>query len=406
MYAKFSAALCIPFFLFTGYFNYVSGQSYFQLLKQDHVCENIIVEKYGTLANNLADIIINRNDINFINSFKYGTTISREKELTDNPNFVMIQVESMDSNIINHMYMSKYIMPYLHSLSKNSVYFPYVLSYHKAGGTSDCEFSIINSIEPLDSFPSMKISNYNYPNSIVQMLASASYSTAAFHGNLESYFNRDKAFAKMGFAEFHDMVGMELDHIGWGAPDNEVFRYALNVIKNQPEPFFSYIITMTSHGPYTNARHYYNNSSFDGIKNEVVRNYFNSMSYVDHTIEEFVSGIKSNQKNTYIFIWGDHTPNIDNSYYKQSSFSMDDKYFEFVPLIIITPDNKTYFENRNTASFLDFAPTILQISGIPFNYKTNGRNLSDIHKEPDKIPYRGTEYDRSFLYEKITRGVP
>jgi len=311
----------------------------------------------------------------------------------------------MDSNIIHHTYKGKYITPYLHALSKNSIYFPYVLSYHKAGGTSDCEFSVLNSIEPLDDFPSMKIAYYTYPNSVVRMLAGASYATHAFHGNTGSYFNRKQAFARMGFTEYHDMEKMGLSHEGWGAPDDKVFRYAFNLIKTLPQPFFCYIITMTRHGPYTNAAGYYQNNDFDSIRDETARNFFNSMSYVDRTLEEFVSQIRSHFENTYIFIWGDHTPNIENSYYNQSSFHMDGKYFEFVPLIIITPDNAVYFENKHAASFLDFAPTILQISGIAFDFKTDGHALPDSTGEYRKIPYKGTEYDRAFLYEKIAKAA-
>ncbi len=68
-------------------------------------------------------------------------------------------------------------------MAADNVYFPYLLSYHFAGGTSDCEVAVLNSIEPLTSEPTMKLYDYGYPNSLVKRLETAGYHTLAFHGN-------------------------------------------------------------------------------------------------------------------------------------------------------------------------------------------------------------------------------
>jgi phosphoglycerol transferase MdoB-like AlkP superfamily enzyme len=381
--------------------NYSHSYSAVQAASDYAAGEDLIVERYGTVANSMCDIIFNQGGKNLISHFQYGNAMENTSSSTDKPNIIAIQVEAMDSNIINQKYKDKYIVPYLHMLSQKSVYYPYTLSYHKSGGTSDSEFSIINSVEPLGNFPSIKLTNYDYPNSMVDRLAANSYHTMAFHGNIGNFYNRNVAFDKMGFKEFYDIEKMGFKDTGWGAPDGDVFDFALKKLEGQDTPFLSYIITMSSHTPFTNVERYYNNKDYDNIQDSFVKNYFNSMSYVDLSIEEFVTNIRENYKNTYILIWGDHTPNIKTNEYTQAAFMEGSNYFEFVPMFIITPDSRTYKESRQAASFMDISTTVLHASGINFNIRSFGTDLLKTPESDVKIPFKGQEFDRSKLYDKI-----
>ena len=364
--------------------------------------ESYIVRKNGTLVNEIISLATNLNDEKIILGFKYGKKINRSENTGNNPNIVILQLESIDSNVVNKKYNGKYIAPFLHSLATNSVYYPYTMSYHMGGGTSDSEFSIINSIEPSQSYPAMKLRTYTYPNSLVKQFRNNNYDCFAFHGNAGNYFNRDDAFSLMGFSKYYDIVKMFLKHVGWGAPDKDVLDFATDKILKNKKPTFSYIITMTSHASFKSVYNYYTNHDYDNINDEVVKNYFNSVSYVDKTLEEFVTNIREQNPNTYVLIWGDHTPAINKPDYSQASLSYDGKYFEFIPLFILTPDNLVYRENSRVASFLDIAPTILELSGIKYNYKTDGDNLLDFDNHDSKIPFKGNYYSKSDLFNLIS----
>jgi lipoteichoic acid synthase len=386
--------------------NFAHNNSIFKVVKNYAEGEPIIVERYGTVVNNFCDVVFNWGGKSLIEQFKYGEVMTNSSVGVDKPNVIAIQVESLDSNLINKRYQDSYIMPNLNALAQQNVYYPYMLSYHKAGGTSDSEFSVINSVEPLKGFPSIKLSKYEYPNSMIKTFSDNSYDTFAFHGNIANYYNRDVAFAKMGFKEFDDIRKMGFKDIGWGAPDGEVFNYALNKLKGKEKPFFSYIITMTSHTPFTGAYNYYKNSNYDNIADEEIKHYFNSFSYVDQSINEFVDSVKKEHSNTYIFIYGDHTPNIDKDEYRQAAFMDGNNYLEFVPLIIITPDNKKFVEQNEVASFLDIAPTMLKASGQVFNISTNGRDLLNNEEISKSIPFNGIQYNREVLFKKTSNLLP
>lgn len=394
--------------------NYYSNRSIVQYMDDRYTGETEIVERYGTLANSAVNIIKNYSETKLIEQINYGklqtggNEAGTEKDsdtpaiYSTKPNFVIIQVESMDSNIISQKHKNSFVMPYLNELTNNSIYYPYTLSYHQGGGTSDTEFSVINSVEPLDSFPAIKLTSYKYPNSVISKLSKASYDTMAFHGNVGTFYNRNIALSKMGFKKFYDIGSMNYEDVGWGAPDDKVFSFAFDKLNKTKEPFLSYIITMTSHGPFESAREYYNNPLHDDIENELVKNYFNAFSYVDESIKNHVTEVKKKFPNTYIIIYGDHTPNINSAEFAQASFIDKDKYFEFVPLFIITPDNQKYSENKVVASFLDISPTILNASGINYKVYSDGTNLLDRDNNPLNIPLKGASFDRTWLYEKIS----
>lgn len=375
------------------------------IMNNAYTSNNSVVSQYGLLVFNIMDLLNYRDALSHIKSLDYGREISLPAADSIHPNFIVLQVESMDSYIVNCRYKANYVTPYLHSLSRKSVYYPYTLSYHKAGSTSDCEFSTINGVEPFDDFPSIKIRNYDYPNSMLKPLASAGYQIAGFHGNKGTFFNRAIAFKKMGFSAFYDLNAMGLTERVWGASDGDVFNYVKGALAAQKgkAPFFYYIITMSSHEPFNFIQSYYRNDTYDAIVDEPWRNYFAAMSYVDSQIKDFVEYVRETKSNTCIVIYGDHAPIIKKSLYKRSSFISNANLFEFVPLYILTPGKTIYHENKNVASFLDIARTLLTASKIAFSIKSSGNDLLDSLHGQEKTTYNGTLYSRANLFSRIQK---
>lgn len=385
--------------------NYENGRALANLVNDTYSGESPIVERYGTFASNLVSIWQNSSGRLLEKQLEYGGEQAFAAAGTPMPNLVVIQVESMDSAIISHKYKGVHVTPFLYSLTGTAVYYPFMLSYHKGGGTSDSEFSILNSVEPLDFYPALKLPNYSYPNSLLTRLKKSGYATLAFHGNNGSFYNRDIAFPKLGFTEFFDLARSGLPEIGWGLPDADMFGFVLKKLDAVNQPFLAYVITMSSHEPFESVSNYYKNSLFDDIGDKIVKNYFNSMNYVDRSLNTFVGRIRADFENTYIFITGDHAPNIEKEDYRQASFSMDCRFFEFVPLIIITPDGSAYCEAATAASFLDMAPTILRASGAGCSIRTDGVDLLAPGKKAGSIPYRGASFDRVLLFKKALESL-
>ncbi len=361
--------------------------------------ETFIVKNFGTLANSLAGLTTYNVQEKILEKLDYGEEFVKEEPKAIRYNIVLIQIEAMGANIVNNEYKGNYIMPFLSKLSQENIYFPYTYSYHSMGGTSDAEFSILNSTPSFTKFPAAQLRSYDYPNSILKVFDRQGYETAAFHGNNGDFFNRDVAFQKYGFDNFYDIEAMGLRHVGWGAPDEEVFNFVIHKLGNVQEPFFYYIITMSSHEPFTNVLKYYSNSYFDDIASKVTRDYFVSMNYVDNQLKRFVEYVRNNFPETYIFIYGDHTPRLKTSSYENAALEVGTEYAEFVPLIIVTPPGERFQEKDKAASFLDLAVTTLEASGVDFRIKSRGENL--LGESLDKcIPFVKDCYSREYLFKE------
>jgi hypothetical protein len=373
--------------------------SLFDILSRVQDGETRIVERYGSLVNSLVDLF-RTNEKSMIASLSYGEKLSGKGSVHRN-NVILIQVESLNSGAIRQSYNGTPIMRYLNSLTGKCVYYPYTISYHFGGGTSDCEFSVINSIEPIPNYPAIKLVDYDYPNSVAARFRSEGYFTAAFHGNRKSYYNRDIAFKKMGFSAFYDYKDLGLNETGWGASDGDLFNAALETMRKQKGNFFYHIITMSSHPPFTNVMETdYNDENLSTIEDDADRDYALSFSYVDNVLKKFVTEAKKIHPDTVFIIYGDHCPNIEKGPFKQTSLALPEHYFEFVPLFIITPDNRRFTDTGTVASFLDIAPTALALSGISYKIRSDGENLLS-KKHEGRIPFQGDHLNRKAVREKV-----
>jgi lipoteichoic acid synthase len=374
-----------------------------RMMNNAYESDETVVKKYGLLTFTVLDMFNYGNAYSNIHKLKYGTCYTASDTTDTHPNILIIQVESLDSRIVDYRYKKTYVAPFLHALSMKCIYFPYLLSYHLAGSTSDCEFSAINSVEPLSDFPSIKIRDYDYPNSLLKRCAAEGYSAVAFHGNRGTYFNRSSAFKRMGFQKFYDMFAMGVPEIGWGASDESVFDFIKSQMLHQKPPFLYYCITMSSHEPFVFVRQYYRNNTFDDIKDGPLRNYLNSMSYVDKVLQRFISSALASCPNTVVIIYGDHTPTLPKCGYSKSSTEIKGQLFEFVPLFIISPAKTFYREKQFAASFLDIAPTVLAACHCRNPIRSYGLDLLAVPTTDKEIPFRLNVYSRKMLYDKIRR---
>lgn len=362
-----------------------------------------MVRKYGTTITAFSTIFVGFKEENIIKELiNYGPE-KVFKEKNKKYNLILIQVESLESGVIFANHRGKQIMPFLFSLKTNGWFCKYVVAYHGIGATTDADFSIINSIEASDKVPLFNLKTYNFPQSVAHILNSNNFLTVAFHNNDGSYFDRKTTLRKMGFQKFYDLNEMGLKRKWWGAPDKEMFEFIKSKIMNEKKPFFYYVITMSSHGPFDHVlkEYGYTNKNIIDIlsKNDSLGFYWNAMSYVDEALSNFVDFVLKNFEDTHIIIIGDHTPNLSNS----SIVLVNNERIEIVPFFFIPAKNSTYMGNEEIKYFmsqLDVLPTIIDVVGASGVLRTYGDSIFSIEK--DYIPYRNLRLDRKKLLEKLS----
>jgi lipoteichoic acid synthase len=358
------------------------------------------VNAYGLLAYQVGSYFLNeRTRSSFIEAMEPKGPERAFAGRATRAGVAVIQVESLGAEVVGLDAGGKPVTPYLRRLASESVYYPYALVYRRGGGTSDTEVAVIASTETIANYPAIDLP-LDYRNSFVKVLKAEGYATAIYHGNAAAYFHRDKAFPAMGFDRYESLETMGLDSAGWGAPDGEVFGFVLAEAKASKATALRYIITMSSHGPYTNVMRYYAPPFPRGGMSEIEYRYLASMSYVDRELERAVASLEAAGAGTVI-IFGDHpdyyVEGRDRAF-ARAKVKRDGATREYVPLFIIAPGEAPRREAARAASLLDIAPTVLAASGARGSIRSFGENLLAPGGPTGPIVFRGSDLDRSELY--------
>lgn len=82
----------------------------------------------------------------------------------------------------------------------------------------------------------------------------AGYTSAVFHGNVASFWNRNNVYKNLGYqyffdASYYDTSGDKAT--GYGLKDKLLFKNSVNYLQNLQQPFYTKFITVTNHFPYS-----------------------------------------------------------------------------------------------------------------------------------------------------------
>lgn len=290
-------------------------------------------------------------------------------------NLIVIQVEGFQNFALNLNYEGQEITPYLNEFLKDdgSIYFDRYFQLLGRGNTSDAEFVTNNSLYPCMENPSYDVYRDNTFYGLPWIMRDEGYSSWVFHGYKKEFYNRDKAYPNQGFEKFISEEDYDVhETVGFGITDKDFFSQTIDYIKDMEKPFYSFIITLTSHTPFNMPEKYMDIKLRPEHKDTMFGNYLNSIHYLDAAIGEFIEDLKKEglYEDSVICIYGDHfaLSSADKgnekvmSEYFNKPYDFDDMMN--IPLIIHIPGEKVNRTVDRVGSQLDFLPTILNIMGI------------------------------------------
>ncbi len=198
------------------------------------------------------------------------------------------------------------------------------------------------------------------------------YGTTVFHSYEAGFWNRNTMYHNMRYDQFYSLKHFTLDEkIGWALGDKSFFRQSIDVISEQKQPFYSFLITLSSHHPYVipAAEKKLSLGELDGT---MMGDYLQAIHYVDAALGELVDRMKAEGlwNNTILVMYGDH----DNSIKDWSLFEtfLGKKLDELerqmilkqVPLIVHLPKDEHAGTYTRVGGQLDITPTIMHLLGI------------------------------------------
>ncbi len=289
-------------------------------------------------------------------------------------NLIIVQFESLEQSVIKLSVEGQEITPNLNRLLEHSYYFPNIYPQVADGSSSDAELMLTTSLYPLKRGALFfRYPDNTYPSSLPALLQDQGYSNFAIHGDNAAYWNRNVVYPKLGFQKF---IGEEelnnADSISMGISDRSTFLQTVDLLTKQPEPYLAFIITLTSHMPFTIP------DSKKGLTiekkiNRHLEAYYQSMNYADRALSDFIHALtqKGMLEDSVIVIYGDH--DSYHRYYDKTGDVNDNR----IPFIIYNPsvDAQVF---KQCGGQIDFFPTLADLMGIPANEYSGsimGKNL-------------------------------
>lgn len=340
--------------------------------------------------------------------------------IANGKNVVIIQVEALQNFVINREYNGQELTPFLNSLvSGESFYFNNYFYQVGAGNTSDAEFAVNNSLLSTNTDAAYMRYNENDYYGLPYILKDNGYTNiTSFHAFLKDYWNRNEAYVGQGFDNFYAYDDYTQDEvIGLGLSDKSFLKQTVEKIEELEEPFYSFIVTLSSHHPFELDENYCNIELKDEHEDTLFGNYLNAINYVDSALEEFFDELKKNglYENTVFVIYGDHFAipnyNVQNSEFVSDLVGHEYSYKDMfnVPLIIHVPGVEKTKTIETVAGHVDVLPTLLHLLGIENN---KGIMLgSDLFSVSENIVYEmmhigdGSYVTSDVFYYASTSGI-
>mgnify|MGYP003810337139 FL=1 len=322
-------------------------------------------------------------------------------------NVIYLHLESLQQFVIDYKLnvdgVEYEVTPFLNSLyhSQSTLAFSNFFNQVKAGKTSDAETMIETSLFGLNQGSFM----VQYGGSNTQQAApyilsqNGGYTSAVFHGNSASFWNRNNTYKQWGYNYFFDQSyfseATEENSFQYGLNDKIMFADSIQYLEHLQQPFYAKFITVSHHYPYT--------SSLIGDEigfpladtpDETINGYFATANYLDASIKAFFDYLKATglYENSIIVLYGDHygisnsrnpdlAPLIGKDSQTWSDF--DNAMMQRVPYMIVVPGMTNGGIIDTFGGEIDALPTLEHLLGIEANnYLQVGQDmLSSEHSQ-------------------------
>ena len=331
-------------------------------------------------------------------------------------NVIYIHLESFQQFLIDYKLNvndKEYeVTPFLNSLyhSNETFAFSNVFNQVKAGKTSDAETMIETGLFGLNQGSFM----VNYGGTNTQqaapfILSKNGYnSSAVFHGNAGSFWNRNTAYKQWGYNYFFDASYFTKQNSSnsfqYGLNDKYMLRDSIKYLERLQQPFYTKFITVSNHYPYTTSL------SGDDLgfplaktQDETINGYFATANYLDSSIKAFFDYLKESglYKNSIIVLYGDHygisnsrnpslAPLLDKNSETWSSY--DNAMLQRVPYMVVIPGMDKGRIIDTYGGEIDMLPTLEHLLGIDsLNFLQVGQDmLSPDHNQI--VAFRSANY--------------
>lgn len=307
---------------------------------------------------------------------------SHPKEAADTPmtgafagkNLILIMMESVDDWLVTPEYM-----PNLYRLEQEGVYFRnYYAPIFLAAATFNSEFTANTGLVA----PEYQVRNSYYaehalPYSLANLFCDAGYRARSYHAANPNIYNRGQIHLNFGYESYNDYGDLGMDDY---MLDSQLLRGYDQIVSD--EPFFSFIITYSGHGPYTTEQQNISEPHLDRARTVID---YSTVPYTTEAQKEeytravaqametdaFIGGLRErleadgHAEDTVLMLFTDHYCKYfsDAELISAIKGETDRNMLSNVPFVIWT-EGITPQVSEKYVSTMDIAPTIVDLFSL------------------------------------------
>ena len=222
---------------------------------------------------------------------------------TTRPNVVLFILESFTSDIIEALGGEKNVTPNLDTIIRNGILFT---SIYSQGFRTDQGLAAIISAFPAqpDFSIIMQPEKSRKLNFLSKVLAHNGYHNSFYYGGELGFANMKSFLLDAGFTHLTEKNTFSANEMNakWGAHDGFVFKKQANEMQMENQPFFSVLLSLSSHEPFEVPMA----PRFNG--DDIASKFKNAAAYTDQSIGEYFQAIRNEPwyRNTLFIFVADH----------------------------------------------------------------------------------------------------
>lgn len=353
-------------------------------------------------------------------------------------NVIYLHLESFQQFVIDYKLnvdgVDHEVSPFINSLYHDKQTFSFENFFHqvKAGKTSDAETLLELSLFGLNQGSYfVQYGGDNTQQAAPHILKEeAGYTSAAFHGNSGTFWNRNNVYKQWGYDYWFDQSYMspptKQNSFQYGLNDKVALADSIQYLERLQQPFYSKFLLVTNHYPYQHLTGDEAGFPLAKTKDDTINTYFSTINYLDSAIEAFFNYLKASglYDNSIIILYGDHygisnarNPHLAPLLGKNSETwtPYDNAMLQRVPFMVHIPGMDKGFVSSTFGGQVDVLPTLLHLLGIdhktyiqlgqdllsPDNQQVVAFRTSGHVVSPDYTSYHGKLY-RTATGEELT----
>lgn len=260
-------------------------------------------------------------------AFKSDSTDKNSAKTKKMPNVIAIMNESLaDLNVDGNFDTSEDYLPFLHSLTKNTIKGKLYVSIEGAN-TANSEFEFLTG-NTLAFFAPRAVPYNNYVKGIVPSLtrtlaAQGYYGNNSYHPYKRSGWNRENVYNSLGFNHFYSMEYYKnpefiRNFISDKTDMEQITKDYEEARSRSLDPFYLFNVTVQNHGGYVGNRGFVDADiqvTNGNLRSDEVEQYITLAKKSDEAFEELTKYFEKVDEPTIIVMFGDHQPPLSTDFY-------------------------------------------------------------------------------------------